>query len=99
VKRKRRKALPPPLPLLFAELALASWETIWRRSLMMAQGTCSGAEYRRMVAEKVRAAGLSSRHALRRGSIGSDPSGLFLPFHRAATRNAKRLRGKKPRRR
>ena len=52
-KRKRMKAVP--LPVMMAELTFASWETIARRTWMMAQGTCSPAEYRRMVHEKAQA--------------------------------------------
>ena len=62
-KRKRTKAVP--LPLMMAELTLASWETIARRTLMMAQGTCSPAEYRRMVREKAHAAHRSGLPAAR----------------------------------
>jgi hypothetical protein len=35
-KRKRTKAVP--LPLMMAELTLASWETIARRTLMIGSG-------------------------------------------------------------
>jgi len=82
----------PALPMLFAELTWASWETMLRRSMMIAQGTCTDAEYHRMVMEKVSAVRQTSRLAIRPGSIGANPAGLFLPWHRAATRNAKRLR-------
>jgi hypothetical protein len=57
--RRRRKAVP--LPLMMTNLTLASWETIARRTLLMAQNTCSAAEYRRMVHEKAQAALASSR--------------------------------------
>ncbi len=75
---------------MVAELAWASWETIARRSLMMAQNTCSLAEYNRMVAEKAAAALDISR-------VLSSPSGisteaLLMPLHSRATANAKRLR-------
>ena len=53
-KRKRRGAAT--LPGMMAALAVTSWETIARRTLMIAQGRCSAAEYRRMVGEKVAAA-------------------------------------------
>jgi len=46
--RRKRKS---PLPLLLAELSFASWETIHRRTLMMARGACSPAEYSRMIGE------------------------------------------------
>jgi len=42
--------------LMMAELAWASWETIVRRTVMMAQSTCSAAEYHRMLDEKTAAA-------------------------------------------
>lgn len=42
--------------LMMAELAWASWETIVRRTVMMAQSTCSSAEYHRMLDEKTAAA-------------------------------------------
>jgi hypothetical protein len=44
---------------MMARLTAASWETIWRRSLMMAEGTCSLAEYQRMTAEKLAAVQMS----------------------------------------
>src|SRR5580693_2304799 len=43
------------LPAMMTELTLSSWETIFHRSLLMAQGTCSVAEYQRMVMEKAAA--------------------------------------------
>ena len=88
-KRKRTKAIP--LPLMMAELALASWETIARRTLMMAQGTCSPAEYRRMVREKAHAAHRSGSRVARGAR---DVSAVLAPWHKAATANAKRLRRK-----
>ena len=61
-----------------------------RRSLMMAQGTCSAAEYRRMVAEKV-AAMQSSTAALMRGRR---QAAVLAPFVSRARANVKRLRRK-----
>ena len=87
------KRPPPPLPLLLAELTWASWETVLRRSMMVALGTCSDAEYRRMITEKMNAVHQSSRLALWPG-IGGDPADMVRPWHRAATRNARRLRRK-----
>ena len=89
MKRKRTKALP--LPFMMAELTLASWETIARRTWMMAQGTCSAAEYRRMVREKAHAAHRSGFLAARGAR---DLAALLAPWHKAATANAKRLRRK-----
>jgi hypothetical protein len=80
----------PPLTILLAEMTLASWETIARRSLMIAAGTCSTAEYQRMVAEKAMAMQRSSL-ALMRPSAGR-VSAALAPWHRAARANAKRLR-------
>ncbi len=76
---------------MMAELTLASWETNVRRTLMMAQGTCSPAEYRRMVRKKPRAAHRSGS-LVARGA--RDVSALLAPWHKAATANAKRLRRK-----
>ena len=74
---------------MMAELAWASWETIARRSLMMAQNTCSPAEYSRMVAEKT-AAALDISLVLT--SPGVSAEALLKPLHSRATANAKRLR-------
>jgi hypothetical protein len=80
----------PPLPILLAEMTLASWETIARRSLMIVAGTCSAAEYRRMVAEKAIARQRSGL-ALMRPS-GGRLSAAVAPWRRAARANAKRFR-------
>jgi hypothetical protein len=71
-----------------ASLMAASWETIFRRSLLMAQGTCSPAEYRRMTAEKV-AAVQTSVGALMKGKGGA---AMLAPFVSRTRANAKRLR-------
>jgi len=73
------------------ELTWASWETIIRRTFMMAQSTCSLAEFHRMLDEKTAA-------ALEIGGLlfspnGTTPEDLLTPWHRRATANAKRLRG------
>jgi hypothetical protein len=86
---RRRRRIPTPLPLLFAELTLASWETIARRMMMMADGTCSPAEYARMVTEKAAAA---QRSALALTGRRRGMRGVIGPWHRGATKNAKRLR-------
>jgi hypothetical protein len=76
-----------------AELVVSSWETIARRTWMMAQGRCSPAEYRRMVGEKVWAAYLSGvALASTRGNAAA--AAALKPWHRRATANAKRLRKK-----
>ena len=88
-KRERTKAVP--LPLMTAEPTLASWETIARRTWMLAPGTRSAAECRRMVREKAHAAHRSGL-PVARGT--RDVSTLLAPWHQAATANAKRLRRK-----
>lgn len=86
--RRRKK----PLPFLMAELAFASWETIARRSAMIATGTCSQREYRRMAEEKLRAARQSGA-SLASGATGTALLSRMLgPWHAGATRNARRLR-------
>ncbi len=79
---------PFALPLMLTELAIASWETVWHRTALMASGECSVAEYQRMVAEKVRAATLSGA-ALAAGHQMED---VIRPFHKRAVANARRLR-------
>jgi len=77
-------------PFMMAELAWASWETIARRSLMMAQNSCSLAEYNRMVYEKTAATLEISRVLASPGSASAEA--LLRPLHSRATANAKRLR-------
>jgi hypothetical protein len=78
------------LPMMMARLTMASWETIIRRSLMMAQGTCTPAEYQRMAAEKV-AAMQTSMMALARGR---SQAAMLAPFVSRTRANVKRLRRK-----
>ena len=77
-------------PRLFAELGVASAETIARRMMLMGTGRCSHAEYRKMVTEKV-AATQSSWLELA-FSPWAAWSAMLIPYHRAARRNARRLR-------
>jgi len=58
--KRQTKKVAAPLSLLLAELTVFSWETVARRAAMMVQGTCSTAEYQRMLFEKMRAAQLSA---------------------------------------
>jgi hypothetical protein len=88
-KRKRVAALSQ----VICELNSASWETIARRSLMMAQGTCSPAEYQRMIAEKAQAAAASSV-ILMTGGGRAPIAALLAPWRSRARANAKRLRRK-----
>ena len=75
---------------MMAELSAASWETIIHRSLMMAQGTCSAAEYRRMGEEKAAAISASFAALI----SGRDHEAVMRPFLVRARANAKRLRGR-----
>jgi hypothetical protein len=84
-----------PLPALLAELTLASWQTIALRVGMMAAGTCSPAEYQRMLAEKLRAAQKSAM-AMLLPARGRDRA-VLAPWHHAAAANAKRLSRRKRR--
>ncbi len=79
---------PFDLPIMMTELAMASWETIWHRTTLMATGACSQAEYGRMVNEKMRAMQQSSFALM----AGKDTEAVLRPFHKHATANAKRLR-------
>jgi hypothetical protein len=89
--RKRKRA--SSLTTLMSELTFASWETIARRSIMMAQGTCSLAEYQRMIAEKVDAAAASSAILISGG--GRAPiAAVLAPWRSRARANARRLRRK-----
>jgi hypothetical protein len=78
------------LPMMMARLTFASWETILRRTLMMADGTCTPAEYQRMAAEKLAAAQMSMT-ALAKGR-GHDA--VLAPFVNRARANVRRLRRK-----
>lgn len=82
-------AFPPfDAPWLLIRLTTASWETIFHRAVLMASGTCSAAEYRRMIAEKMDACH-SASVAMMRGQGGA---AAITPYLNAATANAKRLR-------
>ena len=77
-------------PLMMAELAMASWETIARRTSMIARGTCSPAEYQRMVIEKAAALQQSAVAVM----TGRGKKAVLAPWHKRATANARRLRRK-----
>jgi hypothetical protein len=89
--RRRPSPSPATLPFAMAELALASWETIYRRSLLMARGTCTRAEYTRMVLEKM-AAIQDTTKALSKPWTEIEPHAVISPWHRRARGNARRLR-------
>ncbi len=86
---KRRRHATANLPFMLAELSLASYEVIGRRTAMMLSNTCSTAEYQRMVREKT-AAAMATAGLLASGNaqLGS----LMAPWHSRATANVKRLR-------
>ena len=78
------------LPELYSELALASWETIVHRTMMMMNGTCSIDEYQRMLVEKSEA----MQHSTIALMTGGSERAVLAPFHAKARANAKRLRAK-----
>ena len=87
---KRAATSPFALPLMMARLGMASWETILRRSLMMAQGTCTAAEYQRMVTEKVAA----TQAAMLAAVSGRGHAAILAPYVSRSRANARRLRRK-----
>lgn len=76
------------LTMLMTRLTLASWETIFRRTMMMAQGNCSAAEYRRMTDEKL-AAAQQSMVAL---ASGRGQAAALAPYVARTRANVRRLR-------
>jgi hypothetical protein len=76
------------LPAMMTELMLASWETVFHRSVMMAQGTCSLAEYQRMVLEKAAAMQASTLAMM----AGKDNAAMLAPYLVRSRANARRLR-------
>ena len=75
---------------MMTQLTLASWETIFHRSLMMGQGTCRAAEYRRMVMEKAAAMQASTLALM----TGRGNTAAMAPYLVRARANARRLRRK-----
>jgi len=84
--RRRTRALP----LMMAELLTASWETVARRTTMIAQGTCTPKEYQRMMLEKAAALQQSAIAVM----TGRGKKAALAPWHKRATANARRLRRK-----
>ena len=76
------------LPAMIAETTLASWETIFHRNMMMLQGTCSIAEYQRMVLEKAAALQDSTMALL----TGQGNAAALAPYLVRSRANARRLR-------
>ena len=91
---KRRPRPAVPLPLLMTELAAASFETMMRRMAMMAAGSCSLAEYQRMVLEKAEAAQHSALALMLPNGTWHE---MLTPWHKRARANAKRLRRRRRR--
>jgi ABC-type dipeptide/oligopeptide/nickel transport system ATPase subunit len=79
------------LATIMVEMSLAASETIAHRTLLMAQGRCTPAEYWRMVSEKMIAAQQTSE-LLMRPVPNLNMANLLAPWHGAVTRNARRLR-------
>jgi delta-aminolevulinic acid dehydratase/porphobilinogen synthase len=85
----RTRATPAITQMAF-ELAVASWQVITHRTMMMAFNQCTPMEYQRMVMEKMAAAQRSGATYL--AAWGNpDPADLLSPWHRGAVANAKRL--------
>lgn len=78
------------LPAMMTQLTLSSWETIYHRTVMMAQGTCSAAEYQRMVMEKAAAMQASTLALM----TGRGQAAAMAPYLVRSRANAKRLRRK-----
>ena len=74
---------------MMTQLTLASWETIFHRTLMMVQGTCSVTEYQRMVTEKAAAMQASSLALM----TGRGQAAVLAPYLVRSRANARRLRG------
>jgi hypothetical protein len=88
---KKRAPIPSlALPMMMSRLMLASWETVFHRSLLMAQGTCSAAEYQRMGMEKA----VAMQHSMTALLTGRGHAAVLSPFVTRARANAKRLRRK-----
>jgi hypothetical protein len=73
-----------------AQMTAAFWETIIRRSVLMARGACSAVERQRMVVEKVAATQTAARALIG----GKGPAAMLAPFASRARSNARRLRRK-----
>lgn len=71
------------------QLAMASWETVFHRTVLMASWTCSIEEYQRMLTEKMEASHASTMALV----TGQGGEAAIAPYLTAAQANAKRLRG------
>jgi hypothetical protein len=84
------KRISRNFPAMLTQLTLSSWETIYHRSLMMAQGTLSVAEYQRMIMEKAAAAQASTLALM----SGQGHAAVVAPYLVRSRANARRLRRK-----
>jgi hypothetical protein len=84
------KRISRNFPAMMTQLTLSSWETIYHRSLIMAQGTLSVAEYQRMVMEKASAAQASTLALM----SGRGHAAVVAPYLVRSRANARRLRRK-----
>jgi len=75
---------------MMAEMVMASWETIARRTAMIARGTCTPAEYQRMVLEKTAALQQSAIAMM----TGRGKKAALASWQKRASANARRLRRK-----
>ena len=79
---------------MMTDLMVSSWETIARRTLLMAQNRCSPVEFQRMMLEKTQAAMETSWRLI--SSNGHAPmASLIAPWLKRTKANSKRLRRKK----
>ena len=78
------------LPAMMTQLTIASWETIYHRSLLMAQGACGVDEYQRMVTEKAAALQASTLALM----TGRGHAAALAPYLVRTRANARRLRRK-----
>jgi hypothetical protein len=79
------------LATIAMEMTFAASETIAHRTLLMAQGRCTPAEYWRMMSEKVLAAQQTTA-LLMRPQPNLNLANLLAPWHGPVMRNARRLR-------
>jgi hypothetical protein len=91
MKARRRRSTS--LPIMVTDLMLASWETVARRALLIAENKCSPAEYSRMFREKAEAAAATGLALISSGG-NATPVSMLAPWHRRAIANARRLRKK-----
>jgi hypothetical protein len=87
-----RQSSPIPcfLPLMMAELAFNSYDTIAKRTALIMTGQCTAEEYRRMTMEKAEAA-QASLMAMASATPWRAFEAAITPWLRSARANAKRL--------